>query len=83
MEEYIEEAENVCLEEDLLESYDKELAFKEECYKEGFEEGYKIGFEEETRKVAKKLLKKKMDLNIISESTGLSMDELKKLEKEL
>ena len=77
MEEYIEEAESVCLEEDLLESYDKELAFKKECYKEGLEEGIEKG----VRKVAKEILKKKIDLNIISECTGLSVDELKKLEK--
>jgi predicted transposase/invertase (TIGR01784 family) len=46
---------------------------------EGMEKGREEGMEKGIKKVAKNLLTQKMDINLISESTGLSVEEIKKL----
>ena len=57
----------------------------EKAYKKGYEEGYKIGYEEERKKVSKKVALKLLTYNtpidVIAKSTGLSIDEIKKLEQ--
>ena len=45
----------------------------------GRREGAEIGALEEKRHIAKNLLKEKVDMKIISKSTGLSLDEIEKL----
>ena len=44
-------------------------------------EGKAIGINEEKNKIAKKLLEQKIDIDIISKSTGLSIEEIKELNK--
>ena len=69
-----------------------EKAYKkgyEEGKKEGYEEGYKIGYEEGivkgekkvSKKVALKLLTYNTPIDVIAKSTGLSIDEIKKLKQ--
>ena len=77
MKEYIKEAEKAGFEEEVGESYNKEWALKEEGRKEGVEQGslYK------TIEIAKSLLKNNVDIHIIANSTGLSMEAIQKLQK--
>ena len=65
-----------------------EKAYKigyEEGYKIGYEEGYKIGYEEgkkkNSKKIALNLLEYNTPIDIISESTGLTVEEIKKLKQ--
>lgn len=68
-----------------------EMSVKETAKVEGFNEGMEKGIEKgiekgEDRKaikVAKNLLKNNIDINIIVSSTGLSLEEIEKLRKEL
>ena len=57
----------------------------EEGYKIGYEEGYKIGYEEgkkkNSKKIALNLLEYNTPIDIISESTGLTVEEIKKLKQ--
>ncbi len=43
---------------------------------EGIKEGLKVGHEEKARQIAQRLLSKGLDLDLISETTGLSKEEL-------
>jgi len=52
-------------------------------YEEGIEKGREEGREEGIEKVAKSLLMQKANINLVSKSTGLSIEEIKKLEKEI
>ena len=87
MSEYINEAEDVSFESSLGESYDKELALKEEAKKDGIKIGIEQGIEQgivqgslsEKHKIAKSMLEKDMDINLISELTNLSKEEIEKL----
>ena len=79
MSEYIEEAEDVSFENSLGESYDKELALKEESHKDGLKEGKEEGSLSTKKEIAKALLKDNMDIELISKYTGLSTDEIKKI----
>ena len=45
----------------------------------GYDKGLKAGINQEKLQIAKKMLSKKIDLNTISELTGLSIQELKNL----
>ena len=47
--------------------------------KTGIETGKKMGIETEKIEIAKSMLKKKLDINTISECTGLSLEEIKNL----
>ena len=73
--EYVNEAGEVTMGTNFGESYDKELALKDEYREEGKEEGR----EERSREIAKKLLNKNMKKEEISEITGLSIDEIENL----
>ena len=83
MEEYIDEVEEVVDDEYFGESYDKELALKEESYNDGIKEGIKQGEKKGTlstkMEIAKSMLNKAMDISLISELTGLSTDEIKSI----
>ena len=83
MSEYINEAEDVSFESSLGESYDKELALKEEAKKDGIKIGIEQGIEQgslsEKHKIAKSLLENGADIELISKCTGLSLEEIKKL----
>lgn len=67
MKEYIEEAEEVSYDEKVGESYDKEWALKDE------------GRRESREQIAISMIKRNMDITIISEITGLSIEEINKL----
>ena len=56
-----------------------QIAIEEAGYDKGFNSGFTSGSKERSLQIAKKLLAKKMDLSEISDITGLSVDELKKL----
>ena len=47
--------------------------------KDGIEEGIREGISQRNIEIAKNLLKKKIDINIISETTGLTKEEIKKI----
>ena len=62
----------------------KNEAIKEgklEGIKEGKLEGIKEGIEKNTLETAKKMLKKKLDINLISECTGLTKEEINSLKE--
>ena len=86
MKEYIEEAQEVVLDDDLRESYDKELAMKEWGYDEGRIEGYSNGKlegeKDKTIEIAKNMLKEKETIEKISLYTGLSQEEQENIQKE-
>ncbi len=45
----------------------------------GYDKGIKVGIEQEKVNIAKKLLKQKIDINVIIEATGLTKEEIEKL----
>ena len=62
--------------------YDKQITLKEERQegiKEGKLEGIKEGEKNKAISMAKSMKAKNMDINLISEITGLTIDEIKKL----
>ena len=65
---------------DWKESYYREQAsIRTTGRKEGIEEGIKEGLKEGKLQIAKNLKKKNMDINFISEVTGLSVEEIQKI----
>ena len=52
-------------------------------YDSGYDNGYDNGKNEEKIEIAKKFLKSGIDEKTISENTGVSLDELKKLKSEM
>ena len=48
-------------------------------YTEGHSSGYSEGIHENSKDIAKKMLDKKMNIKDISDVTGMSIDEIKKL----
>ena len=89
MEEYVKEAEEVSFEGGVGESYDKEWALKDQAYRDGKDEGRKEGKKEgleegsttKAIEIAKSMLEKNMDIDLISELTGLNINEIKALIK--
>ena len=86
MKEYIDDSRKASEEDEVIGMYDKELHEErlrkselKEANENGRSEGIKEGIQQNRRETALKLLKKNIDLNIISECTGLSLDELKML----
>ena len=67
MDEYVKEAEKVSFEGGVGEAYDKEWALRDQ------------GRNERNIEIAKNLLKNKVDIDIIRDSTGLTKEELDKL----
>ena len=56
---------------------------REEGHKEGKEEGLKEGAKKNSFDIAKRMLKKKIDIETISELTGLTAEEVSRLKKEM
>ena len=87
MNEYIKEAEEVSFESGIGEAYDKEWALKDEGIREGIEQGIQQGIEQgieqgsttKAKEIVKALLENNVDIDIISKSTGLSIEEIKSL----
>ncbi len=76
MEEYIEEAIQVSKDESFGEAYDKEWALLDQGRRDGFEDGKNVGKEEEKAEIVQKMLKEKMDINLIMKVTGLTKKEI-------
>ncbi len=74
MQESIKEQVKFCLDEDLRESYDHELAWKEEWRRQGHEEGRRDGILESV----KKMISKGMSVEEISQLLDIDIDKLKK-----
>ncbi len=81
MEEYLNESEKVITDINFGESYDKELALKDLGRQEGEEIGILRGKEETQLEIAKNMLDKKMNINLIAELTGLDIETIQKLPK--
>ena len=81
MEEYLNESEKVITDINFGESYDKELALKDLGRQEGEEIGILRGKEETQLEIAKNMLDKKMNINLIAELTGLDIETIQKLSK--
>jgi len=95
MEDYIKDAINASGDEILLEAYDKEWALtdlgKHEGFKAGYSEGMSEGIQQGIQEGIKQgiyqnkleivltMLSKNMKINLISEITGLSIDEINKI----
>ena len=87
MDEYVKEAEEVSFEGGVGEAYDKEWALRDQGYRdglsqgkaEGISEGISQGKIESKKEIAKNLLKNKIDISIISSSTGLTEEEINSL----
>ena len=64
---------------DEIEKYDTIKNSKEEGFEDGFEEGKNSGIQKTKVETARKMLEDKLDINLISKYTGLSIDEIKKM----
>ena len=83
MDEYVKEAEEVSFEGGVGEAYDKEWALRDQGYRDGLSqgkaEGISEGKNERNIEIAKNMLSKAMEVELISEITGLSIEEIKNL----
>lgn len=75
MDEFIKDASGASRDDDLLESYDKEWALRDQGKREGYEEGKKDTMIE----TAKKMKEDGMDYSLISKYTNISFDQIEKL----
>ena len=96
MEEYVKDSIDASMEDEVIGLYDKELHLEklrlseiketkekgiEIGMKQGIKEGIEVGKEEEKLSIAKNLLKDNVSIDIISSSTGLSIETIKNLQK--
>ena len=87
MDEYVKEAEEVSFEGGVGEAYDKEWALRDQGYRDGLSqgkaegkaEGFSQGKIENKKEIAKNMLSKAMEVELISEITGLSIEEIENL----
>ena len=79
MKEYIKEAEEVCFDTGFGESYDKERALREQEYNYGLDDGIQQGSLDKSLEIAKSMLEKNMDIELISELTNLSKEKIEEL----
>jgi len=76
----IEELEKMAMEEDWVYAYDHEIVRKK-TENSIRKESYEKGIEERNIEIAKSMLDKNMELDLISELTGLSIEEIESLNK--
>ena len=86
----MDELERLGLNDDFGVAYDNEMMQKKMIntarnwgYDDGKTEGLEEGAKTERIAIAKNLLKNGISIDLVSESTGLSVEELKELEKEV
>ena len=82
MEEYVKDAKEASIKNEVIGLYDKELEdefLKRATYQEGIEKGIEQGENKKSIEKAKALLQNNVDINIIVNSTGLSKDEIENL----
>ena len=77
---YIKEATTTSFDNGFGESYDHEYADREQSYNDGYDEGIETGSRKSKIEIAKSLLKNNIDINIIINSTGITKEELNKLQ---
>ena len=84
--EIMEKAQDYITDNDLVEVLDyekmrdnREIAAKQEGFSDGFSDGVSYGENEEKNNIAKNMLNKKIDIELISEVTGLAKEEIEKL----
>ena len=65
----------------LMSDEEEERLLKNSYIQEGFEQGIEQGIEQQTIELTKNMLKKNIDINQISEITGLSIDKITKIAK--
>ena len=82
----IKELEKLAMEEEWVYAYDQEIvrkktenSIKKESYENGIEQGIELGSKEKQIEIAKTMLDKDMDINLIIELTGLKQDEINKI----
>ena len=82
----IKELEKLAMEEEWVYAYDQEIvrkktenSIKKESYEHGIEEGMELGSKEKQLEIAKSMLDKDMDINLIIELTGLTKNEINKI----
>lgn len=87
MEEYRDDATDASIDYQVLGLFDREKDLErvrmlelEDARKEGHEEGLEEGIKEEKIETARRLLDKKIDIELIKEITDLSIDEIKSLQ---
>ncbi|MBF8246418.1 MAG: hypothetical protein ISN64_00260 [Rickettsia sp.] len=56
-------------------------SFRKEGIQQGIQRGMQRGRQEEQHEIAKNMLSEKVDLNLISRVTGLSLEEIKSLQQ--
>ena len=87
MEKMVDEAKELTDNFDSLLYYDYDELKKQEAYElgeaSGVEQGVELGIEQNKVEIALNMLKKNMDTKLICEVTGLSLDEVEKLRREL
>lgn len=66
-----------------LSDEDEERLLKNSFIEQGIEKGIEQGIEQNKISTAKKMLEKNIDIDSIKEITGLSLDEIKELKKEI
>ena len=79
MEEFIKDAIKASSNEILLEAYDKEWALKDEGKREGYDSGFDDGIEQTKIEMIRNMIAKNFDINLISEITKLSIEEINKI----
>ncbi len=82
MKEYFEESNETSKKEEIIGLYDKELydeAMEYHRLRHAREDGMEEGEKKKSLEIAKNMLKKNMEINFISECTGLSIEEIRKL----
>ena len=92
MKEYIKDSKNASEQDEVIGMYDKELndemlkraeirENREEAYNEGLESGREEGSLESKRETALKMIQNNLSFDLITECTGLSLEELNVLKK--
>lgn len=83
MKDYIDDAKVASRDEDLLESYDKEWALKDQALRDGFaegmEQGVKQGIEQRDKEIIINMYNDKVDIKTIAKYTKLSKEEINKI----
>ena len=83
MEKMIDEAKILTDNFDLLLYYDREKLKKQEAYELGEEAGKEIGIAKRNKEIAMNMLQENANIDFISKVTGLSIDDINELKKEL
>ena len=79
MKDYIDDAKVASLDEDLLESYDKEWALKDQALRDGFAEGIAQGIKQNQKEIVINMYSKNIDIKTIADITKLSETEINEI----